>query len=374
MKMSLVWMLALAAGCNAQLAELDGDAERDLASVQKKDKKVKGKDIFNKEEFDGNGRTCQTCHLKKTGTVSPEDIQDAFDSDPNDPLFRAIDSDDGLGLTYDRMLTDATFRVILDLPDNVTLAGDPSATQVVVHRGASATLNNPGLETIFMQDGRNLTLQEQALGAINAHYEPGRQPTEEELDAVAEHQVDTNNFYSSPDLRKWAQNGEPPPELPPGTTDAEIRGRVWFDGSAPEGVCAHCHDGDYLNETNEFLQAPLPPGSRFFTAFVSEFNLGNNEVYTFEFADPNDPSAPPVIIESPDPGLALQTGDPATANLFRIPTLWGAKDTAPYFHDNSAKNLEEVMQHYDAYFQIVLGTGLTPEEQADIVAYMQLLE
>ena len=28
--------------------------------------------------------------------------------------------------------------------------------------------------------------------------------------------------------------------------------------------------------------------------------------------------------------------------MFKIPSLWGVKQTAPYFHDNSAKTLEEL--------------------------------
>ena len=38
------------------------------------------------------------------------------------------------------------------------------------------------------------------------------------------------------------------------------------------------------------------------------------------------------------------------ANLFKIPPLWGVKDTAPYFHDNSAKTLEDVAEHYEFFF------------------------
>ena len=34
-----------------------------------------GKKLFDKETFGGNGRTCQTCHTKRTGTVTLEDVQ-----------------------------------------------------------------------------------------------------------------------------------------------------------------------------------------------------------------------------------------------------------------------------------------------------------
>lgn len=326
-----------------------------------------GKKLFEKETFDGNGRTCATCHGKHTGTVSPSEAQARFAADPNDPLFRSIDSDDGSGDSYTRLLEDATILVTLPLPSGWALADDPGATSVTVARGIPTTLNVPSLDDIFMADGRNDTLEEQALGAVNAHYEPGRQPTESELEAIADHQQ-TNKFFSNNTLRKWA-NGGPPPELPPGNTESEIRGRQWFVPSAA-GVCSHCHSGPMLNETNEFLLAPLPPGSRFFTAFVSELNKAGNEVRTFEVAN-GDGTVTTIL--SPDPGRALITGNPADANFFRIPTVWGAKNTAPYFHDNSAATLEELMQHYSDYFQIVGLPALTAQEQADIVAYVKLL-
>src|SRR5688500_8555085 len=59
-----------------------------------------GESLFKCETFAGNGRTCATCHTDATGTFSPEHAQALFAKDPNAPLFRIIDSDFGLGLTY----------------------------------------------------------------------------------------------------------------------------------------------------------------------------------------------------------------------------------------------------------------------------------
>jgi cytochrome c peroxidase len=74
-------------------------------------------------------------------------------------------------------------------------------------------------------------------------------------------------------------------------------------------------------------------------------------------------SVVPSIIElsSPDPGRALITGradDTARltfdqANAFKISPLRGIGQTAPYFHDNSAKSLEDVLDHYEQFFLIV---------------------
>jgi len=356
------------AGCGGAASSGDVDVDVDVDTTEPASSNhEKGKKLFERETFGGNGRTCATCHGAATGTVSPAEAQARFAKNPNDPLFRSIDSDDGVGSSYTRLLTHATIRVTLPLPPGWSLADDPAATSVTVNRAIPTTLNVPALDTVFMVDGRFTTLEAQAHGAIDSHYEPGRAPTAPELAAIAEHQKG-NAFFSSKALRDYARGGAAP-ALPPGNTDAEKRGRAWFVESA-EGICSHCHGGPMLNQTTQFLLAPLPPGSRFFTAFVSELNPGNQPVRTFLVQNGDGTTT---TIASPDPGRALITGNPAEANFFRIPTLWGAKKTGPWFHDNSAKTLEDLAKHYSAYFEIVLGRGLTAQDQADIVAYQQLL-
>jgi cytochrome c peroxidase len=59
-----------------------------------------------------------------------------------------------------------------------------------------------------------------------------------------------------------------------------------------------------------------------------------------------------------------------------ISPLRGVRHTAPYFHDNSAKTLEDVAAHYTRFFNFVTGgfIALTPQDGADMVAFMKLLD
>lgn len=298
--------------------------------------------------------------------LTPADAQKRFARDRHDPLFRSIDSDDGVGNSYTRLLNDATIRVTLPLPANWSLADDPAARSVTFNRAIPTTLNVPSLDTIFMYDGRFTTLETQAQGAVNAHYQAGRQPTFPELQAIADFEQ-TNQFFSSRELRRYARGG-PAPALPQGSTASEQRGRNWLVPSAT-GICGHCHGGPMLNTTSEFLIGGAP-GMRFFTAFVSELNKKGAPVRNFVVHNANGTTT---NIVSPDPGRALITGNPADANFFRIPTIWGVKDSAPYFHDHSARTLDDLAQHYSDYFQIVGLPALTAQDQADIVAYVKLL-
>jgi hypothetical protein len=96
------------------------------------------------------------------------------------------------------------------------------------------------------------------------------------------------------------------------------------------------------------------------------------------------PTGASVVLESSDPGTvltdaaALETvGGNQVFNRFDIPQLRGINQTAPYFHDHRAKTLEEVVEHYQAFFffiNVVRGFPLpliSNEDIAPIVAYMK---
>lgn len=340
---------------------------------------LKGRRLFERETFDGNGRTCLTCHSRESGTVSPEDAQRRHSRNPDDPLFRGDGSDDGQGHGVSRMLTDATVLVPVPLAPNVTLASDPTARTVQLRRGIPTTLNTPSLDPILMADGRQPDLQAQARGAVFDHAQAGREPSPNQLAHIAAFER-TPGFFSSPSMLALAYFGVQP-RLPAGRTAAERRGRRFFEDREPGpdlkgGLCAACHSGPMLNETNEFLPAPpFRRGGRFQSIGVSELNKAGNPVLEFVFANADGTST---TLASPDPGRALITGDARdaeSANAFKIPSLWGVRRTAPYFHDNSAKTLEDVMQHYTDFFQLVTNGALilTDQDRADAVAYLQLL-
>jgi cytochrome c peroxidase len=351
---------------------------------------LKGERLFARETFGGNGRTCLTCHSRDTGTVSPEDARKRFKYNPHDPLFLHDGSDDGHGHGVSRMLNDATILVEIPLHPNVRLADDPYARTVTVRRSIPATLNTPALDPVLMWDGRQPDLVSQAEGAIQDHTQSPVIPDREDLQRIADFQL-TNRFFSSIELRRFAHGG-PDPKLPEGRTRSEKRGRRFFEDApfAPPdkaGLCAVCHSGPMLNETNRFFPFPLPPGSRFQSVQVSEFNEAKNPVREFVFTNPDGTET---RVQSPDPGRALITGIAASPlfdnlNAFKIPTLWGVRNTAPYFHDNSARTLEDLVTHYGKFFELIsdpdgpagpAGPVITLSEQdkEDIVAYMKLLK
>lgn len=354
---------------------------------------AEGRRLFDLERFGGNGRTCQTCHSPETGTFSAADAAARLATNPLDPLFLHDGLDDGLSGTAE-ILRNATVRVTLPLPVHLRLVDDPSATHLTVRRGTPTTLNTPALDERLMSDLRDPTLVAQAMGAIRSHAQPNVEPTPLQLELIAEFQKNDDRFFSSNMLREFARSGVPP-LLPLGTTESEKRGRRAFEDQSSRfdpviGICALCHSGPMLNEANQFaLQLlGLPRGVRISSAHVSERNLLGSPVLRFEVRDRGSVT----IVASPDPGVLLSAptspGVAAelakfganyplrlVANMFKTPSLWGVKHTAPYFHDNSAKDFDELLGHYNAFFESQgLGpNALNPQDIEDIKAFMNLL-
>jgi len=70
-----------------------------------------------------------------------------------------------------------------------------------------------------------------------------------------------------------------------------------------------------------------------------------------------------------DPGLALITGRCADVGRRTVPQLRALSARAPYFSDGSAATLEEVMRFYDRRF----GAGFTDQDVRDLVNFMRAL-
>lgn len=315
-----------------------------------------GEDVFFHETFGGNGRTCATCHDPRNEfTVSPELVRQRYQLDPGHPLFRPIDSDDGRGNDYRTLLDHALFRVTIPLHPNVTLVDAPLERTITVWRGVPS-IANVGLTAPYLADGRAATLPEQALGAIRGHMQSTRKPTARELDALETFQ---NEFFYPLRLRSLGDASDPLPKEPgfsmPAVNPAALRGKASFDLH-----CRRCHDGELANRPHD------PAGSNFANAFVSDANTLNLPLFRLAFRQPDGTSIETV---SPDPGRAALTGDLNDLNMFDTPSLRGVKHTAPYFHDNSADTLEDVIRHYNLHFQF----QISPQERDDLIAFLETL-
>jgi cytochrome c peroxidase len=391
----------------AQLAEFLRDLDRAalprhaLGRPPEKDKKkiVRGAVNFFLPFPGGNGRSCATCHNPRDGfSLSPTTVearwqrlqrQRRHDPDASDPLFLAIDADDGQD-DFTLLRTRALFKVRVPLPSRVRLTDDPAATHVTVSRAASP-LNMLKHTAPYQQDRSAAALEAQAREAVNQHMEPTAPPTDDFLESVAEFQ---RHIFSSAKVRKLSaaiDAGRPLPNLDPPLTAFERKGKEKFDD-----FCGRCHGGPAqvqnlenrifppfdgsTNPTslNVVVSNPVPKG---FPPSVIQGPGFDLPAQRFSIDLPNGTT---VVLESSDPGTVLtdkkaveMVGGNQVFNRFDVPQLRGINATAPYFHDHRARTLEEVVQHYQSFFffiNVVRGFPLPqiPDEDiAPIVAYMK---
>ena len=137
-RVALGFVIAFATAGITNLPVSRGLAQAELGA------ELNGKKLFEKETFGGNGRTCQTCHSKHTGTLGLADVQRIIEkADPDDRflIHDALD-DDGVGTT--RVQAHATIALRIPLPEWVSLADEPGATHVTVFRGIPSTSQHAG--------------------------------------------------------------------------------------------------------------------------------------------------------------------------------------------------------------------------------------
>lgn len=122
------------------------------------------------------------------------------------------------------------------------------------------------------------------------------------------------------------------------------------------GTCTSCH-----NAPNALSHSI----ARMFNTGVSAGPLRTPDMPLYTLRN----SATGETVQVSDPGAAMLTGAWRDVGKFKTPNLRGLAARAPYFHDGSARNAEEVVRFYDRRFRM----GLNPQEQADLAAYLKVL-
>lgn len=82
---------------------------------------------------------------------------------------------------------------------------------------------------------------------------------------------------------------------------------------------------------------------------------------------PHDPAMSCATCHVPSGGFVdHRQHDVGTGGLVKTPTLLNADFNAPYFHDGRFDTFDQVVGHFDKLFDL----GLTPQDRADLVAYL----
>jgi cytochrome c peroxidase len=399
---------------------------------------VRGLHAFFDRRLDGlssNGRSCVDCHMVTNSfQLSPANAEARFqrlerrrlwNPAADDPLFRPIDADDfrtdgESASDFSNLRQNGLIRITLPLPSNIRLV-DPTTDAPSTDTFADVWRAVPSVNDValtgpdavnpwprgpnasggYQLDARVTTLQAQALGALTNHAQIQGEPPQELLDDLSSFQRVLFTSHRVRALSDAVREGTTPLPDPDGRLNAlEQSGKLVF-----QRACAQCHGGPGQSTPQapvvrfhdissqcprpvdtvtpaRFAFAPCPP------------RLARN-ARTYEITQPNGIK---IRRTSSDPGRALLTGfvgGPAAQddwNKLDMPGLRGISKTAPYFHNNSAATLEEVVDHYTEFFKrvrvnappgvvppILSTDGVnfdrppTPEEREALLAYLRKL-
>jgi cytochrome c peroxidase len=412
------------------------------------DSVARGRAAFNDRILIGlgaNGRACADCHMPSEAfQLSPSVARARFeaviakrehDKNADDPLFRPVDADDfrvngDNASDFSNVVENGLVRVTMPLPANVALinpaTGQASAeTSVDLWRAVIPVFNvaitgpdgqlpawPPGVPRVpimgqdpngpnrqggYQHDARFATLQEQARGALLAHAQATVEPPAQLLDDLAVFQM---TLFSSPGVERLADailSGGPAVDPDPELNELEQQGKVVFNRA-----CATCHGGSTHPSTSTPETGMIRPiGIRYHniqTACPRPATDGfspcpprlarNLRTYRITLSDGSFQT-----VTTSDPGRLLLTGQPGDLGVMDATQLRGIGRTAPYFHNNSAATLEDVLDHYEAFFRrtlrlnpppnlppilssngLVIDRGfIAPDEREALLAYLRKL-
>ena len=318
------------------------------------------------EALGKNGRACVTCHQPANAmSVSVEALRERWEeTNGKDPVFAAIDGSNcpslsqGERASHSLLLDRGLFRIALPWPPKdvkpdfrVEVIRDPTGCnqghgEISVYRRPRMTANLtdlvPGPQgAVFMADGREPTLRDQAVTAALIHEEAIEPPSAEQLRRILEFETQVYASQYS-DIRGGliAEGNAPARGVQQEFRTSVARGHAVFASR-----CASCHE----------------PGStrwrRIATAPTPELPM---------FRITCDSGA---VVETQDPGRGLISGKCADVGAIVVPQFRGLAARAPYFSNGSAGTLEQLVDSYETRLKI----RFTSDEKQDLVNYLSSL-
>lgn len=281
---------------------------------------AKGRALFFNETFEGNGRTCGTCHREENNFA----IDPAFIATlpKNDPLFVA-EFNPALRENFEQPRLMREFGLILENLDGFDDLANKFTMRGVPHTLALRTsIQSPqGPRTGWSGDGApgDGSLRSFAVGAVIQHFTKTlnrvagidfRLPTEAELDALEAFQLSLGR----------QQELQLPLRLK--GTIARRGQAIFLDNGL--GKCNICHRNAGANAT------------------LGTQDAGNANFNTGVESLPDLPAKLTGLKVPLDDGLG-RPGD----GTFNTPPLVEAADTGPFFHDNAVETIEGAVAFYN---------------------------
>src|SRR6267142_1253164 len=372
-----------------------------------------------------NDRSCASCHDASEGwSITPPHLQERFQiTQGRDAVFRPVDgancpSADVSSLkaryiAYSLLLNKGLIRMSLPVPVNadfrIVSINDPyscpetTTTRPALYRRPLPSTNLRFLNGI-MWDGREPNLKSQANNATLVHAQPKHPPTNSELRQIVD--LETSLFTAQSEdnlagslIAQGARGGplflalqpfrpgiNSSPKFNPNAFNLYSR---WINASGPNAAARQSIARGEMLFNKRPMNISVVPGfndvrgqdliTGTCTSCHNTPNVGSDSSFAMMnigTVSPSDDLPSYVLhynddteVTVSDPGRALITGKCVDIGKFKVPAIRGLAARAPYFHNGSAATLLAVVNFYDQRFDM----GLTDEEKADLVAFMNTL-
>lgn len=355
---------------------------------------TQGRDLFNNEDFNGNGRTCATCHRENNNlTIDPEFIATL---PPSDALFVA-EFTPALANNFEKPALMRKVGLILENADGFSnlatrfvMRGVPHTLGLIqntltpVAGGGDGTTIPPNERTGWGGDGApgTGTLKEFATGAVTQHFTKRLNrvpnvdfvlPTAAQLDAMEAFQRSTGrqadlilSGAGALSLKNESARRGQAIFLNPSAAVAGISG-VPNNPAIGAGNCFLCH----LNAgASDF----------FFPGQNANFNTNVEQLPS----QPADLVQPPQL--NPADGGFGQGAPPAGVfgfgnGSFNTPVLVESADTGPFFHNNAIGTIEGAVDFYNSaafnnapgFGSLIGGIRLEPTEVEAVALFLRVI-
>lgn len=393
----------------------DADADRgrakfglaaDLETEDKSQALFEGNSLVYGGQMVSNQRTCFTCHRGKSENLGLPAGR-LSDSIPlTDALFTGMEADaqgDPDGFHNLNELGLVKYRPNRFNPQRPE--SDPFRR--VFGWRKSIRLVNTGFAHGFLHDGRGRTMFETARGAVFSHTQQSDDRFDDLFALIDGQDIEAFLFsdvtLSDPRLAALRDPSDPLHETlkndPYYTVDiqtaAQARGKQVF-----HRYCFSCHNMPNVFSNRANVEAvgngdrpdDFPPWA---PAVGKLFNVGVSErnKHGLRFTEPDGNGGfHPIVIPlvdgdgvvhhytvDMDIGLAATTGRYEDLGRFKVPQLRDLADNAPYFHDNSAATLEEVVEYFNSEHYNRSRDGrrypihMNAQQRADLVEFLKIL-
>jgi cytochrome c peroxidase len=340
-----------------------------------------------------NGRACSSCHRPDAFLKLPVDLSGIA---ANDPLFTGESADGQGDPRLANLLLTHGLNKYRPGRFNPTLPESSGFRQVLVWRKVQ-TVVNMAFGFGFLNDGRARNAVEASRGAIFAHTQTGdarfddiANPPTSDLSAFMEAQ------FNPPELAQLLDPNAPlhdtlvrdPFHTVHASTAAQQRGQIQFARN-----CMDCHNmPNTFNNVDHVNGKPtnFPPlYGHTFDIGVAERNALDLDFRAYDGATGTFFTVVlPLVREDgvtidvtvvDDVGAAATTGRYEDLHRFKVPGLRNLTQLAPYFHDNSAATLEDVVDYFnsDQYNGSIDGREhpihMKSDERSDLVEFLKIL-